>query len=152
MTWRAIGTHQALAVYDDRTAWYWAMATIGPGSELVGSFRDELAEDHWAAVSEVATLVPTLARTSTGPVPGELGLRVGSGPESAWLPLAEAAAARVTAVTERVLPLVRRHPVAAAGSARWWRRRRPGSGWPASASPRSAASRCRCRSIRALWC
>ncbi len=113
VTWQAIGTHQVLAVYDDRTAWFWALATIGPGSDLVGSFRGELAGDDWTAVSEVAAQVETLAGTPTGPA-GELGLRVGSGAASAWLPLSGDAAARVTAVTERLLPLVRRHPLAAA--------------------------------------
>ena len=114
VTWEAVGTHQVLAAYHDRTVWFWALATIGSGSDLVGSFATQVPADAWSAVPELAGDVDALARAARNPTPGELGLRVGSGTTTAWLPLGGEAAARVNAVAQPLLGLVRQHPIAVA--------------------------------------
>ena len=62
VTWRSVGTHQVLAVYADRAAWYWAMATIGEGSDVVGSFRTEVSDDEWGSIHELAGQAEHLRR------------------------------------------------------------------------------------------
>jgi hypothetical protein len=111
VTWRTIGTHQVLAVYDDRSAWYWAMATTGPGADLIGSFRAEVPADRW---SFVVALAGDNAVLSNQQVPGELGISIGSGEGSGWVALGTEQAGRIG---DAVLPLVQLaldHPVAAA--------------------------------------
>lgn len=110
VTWRSVGTHQILAVRDDGAVWFWALATIGPGSDVVGTFRTRLPDDRRPDLDAVAGL-PDRAGAA---VPGQLGLTVSSGDRSGWVPLGGADA---STVTDLVLPLVaaaRTAPVAAA--------------------------------------
>jgi hypothetical protein len=111
VTWRTIGTHQALAVYDDRSAWYWALATTGPGADRIGSFRAEVPADQWASVAALAGNNTVLSNQQ---VPGQLGITIGSGEGSGWVALGSEQAGRIG---DAVLPLVQlalAHPVAAA--------------------------------------
>lgn len=114
VTWRSTGTHQVLAAYDDRTLWVWDLATVGPGSDLVGSFQTEVPEGSWSGVVELAAVVDELVSTGPTPRAGDLVLRVGSGAVSGWLALGSEAAARVGTTTQPLLGLARQHPVAAA--------------------------------------
>jgi hypothetical protein len=114
VTWRATGTHQVLAAYDDHRCWWWALATTGAGSETVGSFGGAVPEELWPAVVALAARVEALAATAPPREPRALGLEVSSGTSTAWLPLASPEAAHVAAEVQPLLELTRRHPIAAA--------------------------------------
>ena len=82
VTWRSIGTHQILAVYPDRTVWYWAMATIGPRSADVGSYATEASARQYGALEQV---VAQLGNATDRPSPHDLGLAVTFGQRAAWV-------------------------------------------------------------------
>lgn len=111
VTWRTIGTHQVLAVYDDRSAWYWALATIGPGADLIGSFRAEVPAESWAAVTAIAADDEVLGSDQ---VPGELGMTIGAGRRAGWVGLGSEQAGRIGAVVLPLVELALTQPVAAA--------------------------------------
>jgi hypothetical protein len=111
VTWRAIGTHQTLAVFEDRTAWYWALATVGAGADVVGSFRAAVPPERFAAATAMATAA--VGREADA-APGALGMTVTSAEHRGWVPLGTTEADDLAAV---VLPLVasaRAQPIAAA--------------------------------------
>jgi len=111
VTWRSVGTHQVLAVFADRAAWYWAMASLGERSDLIGSFRADVSADEWPAIEELAGQVKGLGSDRVG---DELGLALTAGPSAAWVAFGSD---RAGAITSTVVPLVERAltgPVAAA--------------------------------------
>jgi hypothetical protein len=111
VTWRSVGTHQVLAVYDDRSAWYWATATVGPGSDVVGSFRTEVADDRWRAVEDAAAMVGGLGGAR---VPGEMGLELTAGTATGWVAFGTDEAGRIAAAVDPVVEQARATPIAAA--------------------------------------
>lgn len=111
VTWRAVGTHQVLAVYAERAAWYWALATIGEGADVVGSFRTGVTDDEWESIGELAGRIGNLANDR---VSDELGIALTAGAAAAWVAFGSDEAG---AIASTVMPLVRRalaEPVAAA--------------------------------------
>lgn len=98
VTWRSVGTHQILAAFPDRTVWYWAMATIGPRSCDVGSYRTQATAAQYAAVEQLEARLDAAA-----PPAHELGMTVTFGQRSIWV---SDGTDRSAAVTAAVLPLV----------------------------------------------
>jgi hypothetical protein len=113
VTWRSVGTHQVLAVFDDRTAWFWAMATIGPGADVVGSFRAEVPDESWSAVTALGTTVAADDSAGTDPRPGGLAIILTAGPVTRRVPLGTAEAAEVGSTVLPLVELARTTPVAA---------------------------------------
>jgi hypothetical protein len=110
VTWRSIGTHQVLAVYADRAAWYWALATVGEGSDVVGSFRTEVSAGEWGSIEELAGRVGTSGSDRTN---DELGIALTAGDSTRWV---TAGSDEAGAVASIVMPFVERAltgPVAA---------------------------------------
>ena len=111
ITWRTVGTHQVLAVYADRAAWYWALATIGEGSDVVGSFRIEVTDDEWESIEDLAGRVGILPDDRAN---DQLGLALTAGTAAAWVAFGSDEAGAINSI---VMPLVGRavaEPVAAA--------------------------------------
>jgi hypothetical protein len=110
VTWRSIGTHQVLAVYADRAAWYWALATIGAGSDVVGSFRTEVSDDGWGSIEELAGQVGTLGNDRTN---ADLGLALTAGQATTWVTAGSDEAATVASIVMPLVERARAGPVAA---------------------------------------
>jgi hypothetical protein len=111
VAWRSVGTHQVFAAFDDRSAWYWALATIGPGSDVVGSFRTEVPANRWAAVVDAAAMVGRVGRVRAH---GELGLELTAGAATGWVAMGTDDAGRIGAAVVPVVELARANPIAAA--------------------------------------
>ena len=111
VTWRSVGTHQVLGVYDDRSAWYWAMATLGPGSDVVGSFRTEVPAGQWAAIEAAAAAV---ARFDQPAATGALGLTITARGVTGWVALGTDDAGGIGGAVLPVVEAARSTPVAAA--------------------------------------
>ncbi len=110
VTWRSVGTHQILAVRDDGTVWLWALATIGAGSDVVGTFRTSLPDDRRPDLDAAAGV---LVRAGAA-VPGQLGLTLTSGDRSGWVPLGGEDARTVSDLVVPLVDAARMAPVAAA--------------------------------------
>jgi hypothetical protein len=113
VTWRSIGTHQVFAVYADRAAWYWALATIGDGSDVVGSFRTDISDDEWGPMEELAGQVGTLGNDRTD---DDLGMALTAGNATGWV---AAGSDHAGSVASTVMPLVERARAGAVAATRF---------------------------------
>jgi hypothetical protein len=116
VTWRAVGTHRVLALYDDRSAWLWRLAGAGEGDDVVGSFRVDpgaVPDEAWEAARAVARDVAA-GRLGGEPDPGVLGLALTAGGSAAWVALGTADAAAVGDAAAPLVALAQESPAAAA--------------------------------------
>jgi hypothetical protein len=110
VTWRSVGSHQVLAVYADRAAWYWAMATIGDGSDVVGSFRTDVSDDEWGSIEELAGQVSSFGNDRAH---GDLGTALTSGNVTGWVAAGSDQAGRVALIVMPLVERARAGPIAA---------------------------------------
>ena len=114
VTWRASGTHQALALMAD-DVWFWSfVAPSPPWSGSVGSFRCESTERERAALLDIANrLGGEPARPEEHPGTGHLGLLLAAGAHRAWVDAGSDLASGVQRATAPLLAGERPRPVSA---------------------------------------
>ncbi|MEN3307505.1 MAG: hypothetical protein V7603_3707 [Micromonosporaceae bacterium] len=112
VTWRAAGTHQALALFDDGV-WFWTLASPDAAwAALAGTFRGEAGGGERAALLDIA------ARVAAAAIPaipesaaGGLALVLAAGGRTIRVDAGSAAAAEVTRAVSPLLATAR--PVSA---------------------------------------